>query len=62
MKLKAVMEFCPRKLSRMPDTEDFHDREEARVITETLAWDDLTGMQLDRGKVEEARQKKKSST
>ena len=55
--LKAVMELCPRKLAKMPDTEEFHDKEEARMVTETLAWDDLTGMQLDRGKVKEARQK-----
>ena len=27
------------------------------MVTETLAWDDLTGMQLDRGKVKEASQK-----
>ena len=27
------------------------------MVTETLAWDDLTDMQLDRGKVKEARQK-----
>ena len=27
------------------------------MVTETLAWDDLTGMQLDRGKVKETRQK-----
>ena len=57
MKLRAVMELCPKKVLRMPDVEEFHDIDEARMVTETPAWDDLTGMQLDRGKVKEARQK-----
>ena len=55
MQLRAVMELCPKKLEKMPDIEEFHDRYEARMVTETLAWDDLTGMQLDRGMVKEAR-------
>ena len=55
--LRFLMEICPKKVRRMPDVEEFHDTDEARMVTETLAWDDLTGMQLDRGKVKEARQK-----
>ncbi len=55
MKLKAVMEIgaCPKKATKMPDVEQFHDLEELRMVTETLAWDELTGKQLDRGTVEE---------
>ncbi len=44
-------------MSKIPDVEEFRDIDEARMVTETLVWDDLTGMQLDRGKVKEARQK-----
>ncbi len=55
LQLKAVMELESQK--KLPDVEEFHDMEEVRMVTETLAWDDLTGMHLDRGKVKEARQK-----
>ena len=34
-----------------------HHKNKARDITSSLAWDDLTGMKLDAGKVIEARAK-----
>ncbi len=37
MKLRAVMELCPKKRTKMPDVEEFHDIEEARMVTELLA-------------------------
>ena len=59
MKLRAVMELraCPQMVTRIPDVEEFHDINEARMVTKTLVWDDLTGMKIDCGKGKEARQK-----
>ena len=44
----------------LPDVEEFHEQAEvkqARVLNEQIAWDDLTGMELDGNKVREARKK-----
>ena len=44
----------------LPDIEEFHEKgeaEQARRLSDQIAWDDLTGMELDGGKVIEARAK-----
>ena len=66
MKLKALVEVRPTLSSlaagkgmkvKQPDPLEFHEKEEARLLSQGLAWDDLTNMQLDAGKVTEARKK-----
>ena len=66
MKLKALVEVKPTLSSlaagkgvkvKQPDPLEFHEKEEARLLSQGLAWDDLTNMQLDAGKVTEARKK-----
>ena len=67
MQLKALVEVRPTLSSlaagqgsvrrHTPDPQEFHEKEEARILSQGLAWDDLTNMQLDAGKVMEARKK-----
>ena len=60
MHVKPIARVQMGKLLRLspkvPDIEAFHDKEE-KEIAEQLAWDDLTGMSLDAGRVKEAREK-----
>ena len=60
MHIKPIAGIQMGKLLRLspklPDPEQFHDKEE-REISGQLAWDDLTGMKLETDKVKEARQK-----
>ena len=44
-------------LITLPDTEEFHDKEEVRGLSGVLGWHDLTGMKLDAEKLVEARAK-----
>ena len=70
--IRAVASICSDRESKVPDPEEFHERDEAGIpmhslnkltcqrtskgdISCSLAWDDLTGMRLDAGKVIEAR-------
>ena len=57
--LKAVTEVRMKNVEKMklPDPEEFHDREEIRGLSGSLPWDDLTSMKLEAGKVIEARAK-----
>ena len=41
----------------MPDVDKFHDNEKFEDVSSHIAWDDLTGMKLEAGKVIEAREK-----
>ena len=46
------------KLSmKAPNPEEFHDKDEVIDVSEVLAFDDLTGMKLDAGRVRDAREK-----
>ena len=60
--LKVVGEVNIGKLlkmtSKLPDPKKFHEIEDdVRQVSNKIAWDDLTGMTLDAGKVVEARAK-----
>ena len=59
--VKAVAQGQVSRLLRLtsvlPDVDKFHDDEKLENISTQIAWDDLTGMQLDAGKVKEAREK-----
>ena len=58
--VKAVAEGQTSRLLRMttvlPDVDKFHDNEKVENMSTQIAWDDLTGMKLDAGKVKEARE------
>ena len=41
----------------LPEVDKFHDDEKYENTSTQIAWDDLTGMKLEAGKVKEARQK-----
>ena len=41
----------------LPDASRFHDKDKMEDFSAYIAWDDLTGMKLEAGKVEEAREK-----
>ena len=41
----------------LPDVNKFHDSDRMEDVSRTIAWDDLTGMKLNAGKVKEARSK-----
>ena len=41
----------------LPNVDKFHDNERLENTSTQIAWDDLTGMKLEAGKVKEARQK-----
>ena len=41
----------------LPDVDKFHDNERLENTSTQIAWDDLTGMKLEAGKVKEVRQK-----
>ena len=60
--VKAVVQGQIKKLlsltSTLPDVNKFHDADKSSTeISSKIAWDDLTGMKLDAGKVKEARGK-----
>ena len=47
-----------RLTNTLPDVNKFHDKDETSIdISSNIAWDDLTGMRLEAGKVKEARTK-----
>ena len=43
--------------ARLPDVDKLHDSEKFGEVSSSIAWDDLTGMKLEAGKVIEAREK-----
>ena len=60
--VKAVAQGRMNKLlmltNTLPDVNKFHDKDETSIdISSNIAWDDLTGMTLEAGKVKEARTK-----
>ena len=59
--VKAVAEGQTSRLLRMttvlPEVDKFHDAEKYENTSTQIAWNDLTGMKLEAGKVKEARQK-----
>ena len=46
-----------RLTAQLPDVDGFHDKEKFEELSSHIAWDDLTGMKLEAGKVIEAREK-----
>ncbi len=54
-RLEAAVEDKPTCVRKLPNVEEFHDTDGKSYVHDAIAWDDITGMELDGKMVREAR-------